>query len=381
MKILIISHEYPPIGGGGANACMFLANEFSRMGHHVTILTAKHMFPSSNLSPSMNIRIIRVRCLRKNIFSCTFGEMLTFLISAWIYARSFMKNEIFDICLVFFGLPSGPLAYYLKRKYNLPYVIRSGGGDIPGTQKRFSFLYKLLSPTLKKIWGNASAIITNSTGLQYRAKIFEHRYPISVIENGVDTSFFKPIYNTNKANTTIHILFVSRLLERKGLQYIIPMLNPICNIVHQNCSQKIHLTIVGNGPYKSTLERLTEKYNCKDIITFVGQKDKNALLPFYQNADIFILPSLWEGMPNVVLEAMACGLPIIMSPCEGSDELIADNGFISEIENFDSKIIYLCIHADIRIKMGLTSRKIACEKYQWSSIGKRYLELFDSIIN
>ena len=65
------------------------------------------------------------------------------------------------------------------------------------------------------------------------------------------------------------------------------------------------------------------------MIQFVGQKEKDGIVPYYQNADLFILPSAKEGMPNVVLEAMACGLPIVMTSCEGSKELITDNGIIS----------------------------------------------------
>ena len=74
------------------------------------------------------------------------------------------------------------------------------------------------------------------------------------------------------------------------------------------------------------------------MVEFVGQKNKKEIVPFYQNADLFILPSAKEGMPNVVLEAMACGLPIIMTPCEGSKELVQDNGYILLTSEMGEKI-------------------------------------------
>ncbi len=70
---------------------------------------------------------------------------------------------------VFFGIPSGPLGLYLKRKYEIPYVIRFGGGDIPGFQDRFSVIYKLIGPAIKAIWRNSDALVVNSSGLRKMA--------------------------------------------------------------------------------------------------------------------------------------------------------------------------------------------------------------------
>lgn len=100
------------------------------------------------------------------------------------------QKRIIDICLTFFGIPSGPLALHLKRKYRLPYVVRFGGGDIPGAQKRFRYLYAVLAPAVRAVWKNAGRLIANSEGLKKRALAFESRYAVDIIENGVDNSFF-----------------------------------------------------------------------------------------------------------------------------------------------------------------------------------------------
>ena len=63
----------------------------------------------------------------------------------------------------------------------------------------------------------------------------------------------------------------------------------------------MHLTVVGDGPYRETLERLVDYQGVEDMVTFVGQKDKQEILPYYQSGDIFIFPSKREGMPNAVL--------------------------------------------------------------------------------
>lgn len=377
MKILVISHEYPPIGGGGANACLFLTREFAKAGHEVTILTASFgQLPKEEVTPE-GVTIKRVKCKRKHEASSSFAEMFSYLLAAWKKAGTLVRQNQFDFCLVFFGIPSGPLAFYLKKRYNLRYLIRSGGGDIPGTQKRFDIIYKILSPALRTIWKQSEGIVANSEGLKKRAQNFESRYPVYVVENGVDADYFKPAPD-KRIDSIVNILFVSRLIERKGLQYIIPKLNTIQKQVKEKTGRNVRLTIVGDGPYKEHLEHLVDEYACRDSVLFMGKKDKNELDVIYQSADLFILPSQWEGMPNVVLEAMASGLPIVMTPCEGSGELITDNGYISDLEHFDSKIIQLCVDEKLRAQMSQNSMKAVKERFSWQRAAKKYLELMNA---
>mgnify|MGYP002068470500 FL=1 len=379
MKILMISHEYPPIGGGGANACMYLSREYAKAHHDVTIVSV--WFEGQSETEDKNgVHIIRVKSKRRYKEHCSFLEMADYLCKAWPTVKSLEKEHHFDICQVFFGIPSGPIGYALRKKYRIPYVIRFGGGDIPGFQDRFAFLYKLIGPFLKVIWDHADALIANSEGLRKLALDFYDKNPVDIIYNGVDTENFYPFTknrnNHDSDDERINLLFVSRLIERKGLQFVIPKLKEIEKKSHK----KIRLLIVGDGPYKEELQRIAEMYDCMDKICFVGQKDKTELLPFYQQADIFILPSKKEGMPNVVLEAMACGLPIVMTPCEGSKELISNNGMISSIDTFSDKVTMLCANAALRQDMGRNSLANIEKDFQWKIVGKKYLDVLDTIV-
>ena len=374
MKILIISHEYPPIGGGGANACFFLARQFAQSGNDVDILTAMYEGLPKTEKTESGVKIYRVNCKRKNKEKSSFAEMLSFLCSAWHKAEKMASANHYDKCLVFFGIPSGPIALHLKKKYGLPYVVRFGGGDIPGAQKRFKYIYKVISPILRKIWGEADALIANSVGLKKRAQRFENRYEIQVIENGVDDQFFCPS-DIKKEDSTLKILFVSRLIEGKGLQFIIPNIRDINDEVVKKGKKGIKLLIVGDGPYRQTLETLTKENGADCIVSFEGRKNKDEVGEYYRSADLFILPSLSEGMPNVVLEAMASGLPIVMTPCEGSKELIDGNGIISKHDGFGEALIKMCTSDDQRTRMGQNSRKLVQECFRWELIAQRYLAL------
>lgn len=373
MKILAISHEFPPIGGGGANACYFLTKGFVEKGHEVTLVTANYQgMPESEIVNG--VRVIRVNSKRAHKEHCSFKEMLSYLLKAYPVANKLQKRENFDVCLVFFGIPSGPIGYMLKKKYKLPYVIRFGGGDVPGFQERFTKVYKIIAPAIKLIWKKADALIANSQGLKDMALDFYNKKPFDVIPNGVDTEVFYP--SVKEESDEFKILFVSRLIERKGLQFIIPQLKKI----QDSTEKSVKLIVVGDGPYRETLERIAEENHVSDMVEFVGQKGKEEIVPFYQNADLFILPSSKEGMPNVVLEAMACGLPIIMTPCEGSAELICENGYKAERKEFADYIIKLIGDNEMRKEMSINSNKRVKNFFSWKHIVNEYLETLDRLL-
>ena len=377
MKILAVSHEYPPLGGGGANAARYLLGGLADRGYEVSLVTT-HCCNRTNSQGK--IILYGVNSKRKREDSCSFTEMLDYLIKACKVAEKIIKKakkdgKPYDICLVFFGIPSGPIGYYLKKKYGLPYVIRFGGGDIPGFQKRFNIVYKVLGICIKAIWREADARIANSTGLRDMAYNYCSNYKFSVITNGVDMVRFRPGERAID-NGCINILFVSRLIERKGLQFIIPKLS----IIQSNTDKSVKMTVVGEGPYKNELIRLTKEHNVQDIVLFVGDKRDDELVSYYQRGDIFILPSSNEGMPNVVLEAMACELPIVMTPCQGSAELISNNGYIAEIGEFEDRIMELINDDDKRMRMGVNSRKKVERLYAWDEIVGRYINVMTSCL-
>ena len=378
MKILAISHEYPPIGGGGANAASFLLSLFAKKGHEVTLVTVG-MAGMKKEEHKGKLRILRVPSKRKHKEHCSFTEMLDFIRLAGPVCEKLQKSDRFDICLVFFGIPSGPVGVKLKKKYNLPFVIRFGGGDVPGFQERFTKIYKMLGPSIKNIWRKADARIANSEGLRELAYNFYDKEEFLIIPNGVDQDTFYPGDGSTKDEGCFEILFVSRLIERKGLQFVIPQLSSLRDNIEAK-GERLHLTIVGDGPYRETLLDLAKENGVSDIISFEGQKDKNQLLPYYQRADVFILPSAKEGMPNVVLEAEACGLPIVMTPCQGSKELVGDNGYVCGTEEFGEKLLELAKNPFSRKIMGELSLERVRENFTWEKAAEDYLEIMQRIV-
>ena len=165
-------------------------------------------------------------------------------------------------------------------------------------------------------------------------------------------------------------------MEHKGLQLILPQLGQ----VNEQAGKRVTLTIVDDGLYRPELERIVAEHQLTDLVTFVGQKNKSELSPYYQTADIFVLPSKKEGIPNVVLEAMASGLPIVMTPCEGSEELIRGNGYAVPASEFGDRLISLGRDEKLRRQMGSASLPLVREQFRWSSIATEYLGLMKKIL-
>lgn len=384
MKILIITHEYPPVGGGGANACRALSGCFASEGHFVHVVTVRYGdLPYREELFSGRLVVTRVNAKRAARDHCSAPEMFDYIKKAHKKAESVLSSEDYDICLCFFGIPGGVLARRLKEKYTLPYVIRMGGGDIPGFQKRFRALYQLVGPELRRIWRESSALVANSEGLRKMAEAFCDRYPVQVIPNGVDTDVYYPSdnkmagYKNAKGNRTVQLLTVCRIIERKGLQDVIPCLNSI----ESRTGRPVRWTIAGSGPYRVELEKIAAEYGAADKIVFTGYKEGEELAQLYRSTDIFVFPSLREGMPNAVLEAMASGLPIVMRRgCQGADELVKENGLLSD-GCFTDTLTEIIDRGETEwIRMGSISREIVTDAYTWKHISDRYLTLFDRIL-
>ncbi len=380
MRILIINYEFPPIGGGGGIATYYIARELCRKGHAVSVLTS-HFRELRWHEELEDIQVYRVPVLRKRRDYCSVLEMATFILSSLPMLLYLLLSRKFDLLHIFFGVPSGPLGYIAKKIFHIPYIIRMGGGDVPGFRPfQYKRMYTMLTPFLNVLWRNAEFLVANSAGLRNMAHRVFPTLPIDVIPNGVDLNRFTSGSQRCPA-PEIRILFVSRLIRRKGLQFLIEAVSDIRKHTHE----PFIIKVVGDGPDKEFFIRQIEEYGVSEYFRFYGYVDHGKLPEYYLDADIFVLPSLAEGMPNVVLEAMGSGLPIVATSVPGSEELVhdGDNGFLLESGNTEELVRALAalIHdRPLREKMGRQSQTIARE-YAWDLVADRYMELYQHTVH
>ncbi|MFQ5645596.1 MAG: glycosyltransferase [bacterium] len=373
MKVLFLNYEFPPIGGGGANATRYFFKEFSTVPDlEIDLVTASWNSPGiENFSP--NIRLHKLDIHKKRLHYWTHREVIEYLFKAYTYSRSLIKKTEYDLCHAFFGFPSGLVAYRLRKK--LPYIVSLRGSDVPGFNNRFSWEYVFLTPLFKKIWSRSREVVANSRGLKLLAAQTAPLQEIGIIYNGIDTGEFAPQENRPAEADEFNIITVSRLIERKGLDYLIKALPEIPN-------PRTKLTIIGEGNLQNKLKLLARELGVYDRVDFPGFVEHRHLPEYYRNADLFVLPSKNEGMSNTVLEAMACALPVITTDTGGTDELIRDNGIIIPMEDsgaISRAVREIMTDAGLRKKMSGKSRESALE-FGWHKQAMKYLALYRKIV-
>ncbi|KMY68324.1 hypothetical protein AAU61_01095 [Desulfocarbo indianensis] len=325
MRIAMINYEFPPLGGGAGRATRYFARELAALGDRVEIITTRFR-DQAKLEAAEGYVIHRVRALRSKMESCTPLEMITFIISAMRSATRLLADLKPEATIAFFGLPSGPVGWWLKKWTGTPYLIMLRGGDIPGfCPEELANYHRLTSPVLRFLWKRSARVVANSQGAKKLALTTGWNIPIEVIPNGVDADLFFPPH-VLPSNPQPRILFVGRLSGQKALPVLF---RALASVQLRNIDWRLDL--VGDGPQKSMLKKLAHELSIEQKVRFLGWWSSERLLSEgYQKADLFVLPSLDEGMPNALLEAMACGLPVIATRVPGSEEIIKDgeNGLL-----------------------------------------------------
>ncbi|MEW6102885.1 MAG: glycosyltransferase family 4 protein [bacterium] len=371
MRVLVICHEHPPLGGGGGWAASQIAMNLVKLENKVEFITS-HFSGLERKEVINGYLIHRVNIGRRSKDGCSGFELLKFMFLAIPKTLRIIKDFHPDFIIAFFTLPSGFITLLSKFCFRIPYIVSLRGGDVPGfLPNELGFYHKITKPLIKLIWKNSSSVIANSIGLQELAK--KTLPNVKVIYNGADLEFFKPDL-TQRKNGKVKILFVGRLVYQKNPIWFIQAIPEIA----QRTNTSFEIEIVGDGPLRSSVEREVNNLNLKGIVKISGWLRKDELLKKYQASDIFVLPSIEEGMPNVVIEAMACGLPIVATNIPGTNELVKDgyNGILVELNDKDKwmdTLVGLIENRKKREEMGLKSLELI-QKFTWHEVTKMYLE-------
>ena len=382
MRILFFNYEFPPLGGGAGNASYYLLGEYAKNPEiQVDFVTASidDKYHLSKMGENINIHRLPIGKNASNIHYQTKKELISYTWNAYWFARKLAKKNKYDLTHSFFSVPCGFISMLLKWEYGLPYIVSLRGSDVPGYSERFVGLYRWVTPIILQVWNGASFVIANSQGLKELALKSETKKKIGVIYNGIDTEEFFPT-DVKKNPDEFTIICVSRVTPRKGIRFLIQAFK-ILSSKHNH----LRLLIVGDGNEKKMLEDLVEDLELKDKVEFAGAVAHNKVLAYYQRANVFVLPSLNEGMSNVMLEALACGLPVVATDTGGTKELLTDelNGLVVKMKDTDDlaeKIEKLILSSELQGKMSLESRKLA-EALSWGNVASQYFDLYKKISN
>ncbi len=364
MRILCINYEYPPVGGGGATVCRQLAEALSAAGHHIDVVTSA-MRGLRRFEIQNGVRIHRVPCIRLSRYHTTSPELATQILPTITRARALCKQGDYDLIHCHFILPSGFAAQRVSRATGIPYVLTAHGSDVPGyNPERFSLLHRLLAPVWRGIVREAAAVTAPTAFLAGLIKAEVER-PVEVIPNGFHYQ------GPGAGERRRRILMVARLVPRKGAEILIQAMAGL-DLPHE-------VIIAGDGPYLNELKALAERKGV--AVSFPGMVARDTLADLYRSAEIFVLPSLRENFPMVLLEAMAAGCAVVTSDAEGCVETVGDAAMITAAGKpaaLARAIKRLSDHPQLRQALAARALRRARE-FDIPVITDRYLALFSRL--
>ena len=374
MRILTLNYEFPPLGGGAGNATFYLLKEFAKYDNlKIDLITSSvGKYKEKQFAENIKIYYLDIGKSGKNLHAQNFKDLLKYSWKSREFAKHLIDKNNYDLIHSFFGIPCGYIAMNLK----LPYIVSLRGSDTPFYSKKYSLLDKLIFKKLsKKIWKNSRAVIANSEDLKNLALNSAPDQKIGIIYNGIDTKEFKPSNETNRKFTVIS---TSRLIKRKGIEYLIDAF-----IKFNDKYNNSKLLLIGDGDLKKELKERVRKADIQNRIDFLGAVNHSEIAGYYQQSDVFVLPSLNEGMSNSLLEAMASGLAIVATDTGGVKNLVnSANGVIIEKQNSGdifNALEKLYLDKNLLEDMKINSGK-KMEEMSWEKVAEKYYQLYLNII-
>lgn len=368
LNILVLNYEFPPIGGGAGVVSYDISKRLAEAGHQVTVVTMGfEQLPSYEEKDGM--RIYRVKCIRKKKAVCYPWEQLSYILSAMHFLRHHMKENHYDINHTHFIIPTGPISYWLKKKYGLEYVITSHGSDVAGyNQKRFKFLHKILIGPWRVIVRNAREVISPSLYLQ---ELLEKsgpglkQYPI--IPNGIELETYLPLKKREKKK---HVIVMCRLQEAKNVQTVI---RGFARFVSETEYGDWRLDVLGDGPYREILEKLVGELGIEDKVQFHGwiPNRSERQLELLGQAKIYVSASTFENCPMSVLEALAAGVYPLVSDIPAHRQILSveDQLFgTNDVVKLSEKLMEAAQLTDWSLPIDIST-------YDWNAVMQKYEEV------
>ena len=377
-NLLMISGLFHPFVGGAEKECQKLSKRLMEKGISVTVLTQR----CDGLPEHEVIDGISVYRKIKGWHLFEFTYMLSVLHFLIKHRKKYDIIQCFGLYL--FILPAVLIKYLYRKKV----IARIEG---PGSFGDFHRIKQLKCGRLILISARGlDKIIAVSRDIYQ--EIMRNGFPeqsIVNIPNSVDVDLFQPgkYYEKRRLGK---ITFVGRLGEEKGLEYLIQAMKVV-----KTEWKGVKLSIVGDGQLRASLEELRQKLGLMDDIIFAGHTD--TVLPYYQGADIFVLPSLSEGLPLSLLEAMSCGLPVVATIVGGNAEIvdpnlktkevvsdyhIGEHGILvnpKDVNGLAKALLRLLKDDGLSKQMGSKARTLVENKFSLEKIVKEYVGLYSCL--
>ncbi len=282
------------------------------------------------------------------------------------------KGFMFDAIDAHYFFPDGVAAIMIGREFRKPVVITARGTDL-NLIPQFSIPRKMIQWAAR----NAAGMITVCQALKDSLiELGVEAERVTVLRNGVDLNTFKPPTNRNELRTKLGIkvktlLSVGHLIKRKGHDLVIKAMPNLCDM---------ELLIAGDGPEEQSLRELASSLGVASRVKFLGAVRHEKLRDYYGAVDILVLASSREGWANVLLEAMACGTPVVATNVWGTPEVVATDAAGVLMQERSPKGVEDGVRLLLERPLDRISTRRYAERFSWNDTTRGQIELFRRII-
>lgn len=379
MKIAIVIIGYYPLIGGAEVFAQTLAEYLVKKGDEVDIVTTRPDRRLSRLETINDVVVHRVTLGRIKYLSYVAGYFRLL----W-HLLGLDKVRDYDLIhAVSDGLPS-IVATSIKKLRGKPYLITIQGGSItPGYKKNLSG--RIAKKLQQWSFRSADAVHVISRKLREQTEQLGAHNPI-VIPNGVNASIFRPLNKAalRKKHGFLQdekiIVGVARLIPRKGIDYLIRATAKVAQHL-----PNLRLLIIGDGIQRAELEKLILQVELAAKAQILGIVSHDQVPQYFSMADVFVIPSLYEPLGIVTIEAMACGVPVIGTEVDGIPDVIEDgkNGILvppGDDEQLAEAIMKLLRDEDTRNRFAQEGLETVKQKFLWEIVLMRITDVYSNLI-
>lgn len=364
LRVVHVSAHYPPYLGGLEKVVQSLASYRNRRCLPVNVLTSRGPHREDiDLSDAPFVERLRsIEIAHTTIMPSLPWKLL----------------HVGDDALVHLHISQafGPEAVYLAHLVrHLPYVAHLHIDVGPsGPAGILLGAYKPL--VLGRVLRNAQSVIvfTDEQRRTVQSKYGIEPHRLAVIPNGVEASFYWS--GPRRMHSPPRILFVGRLAVQKNVAMLLYALHGI--------SERFDTTLVGDGNLENELQGLARSLELRNV-HFHGRADGEELLDLFRQADIFVLPSEREGMPLVLLEAMAVGLPTVATDIPGTRDVIVDleTGILVPLHDTGAmrQALVDLVADETRYSQVSDEARSRARRYSWDAIGEEFERLYARVMD
>jgi glycosyltransferase involved in cell wall biosynthesis len=373
MRILVLSHEYPPIGGGGSRVVQDLTRGFARLGHEVQIITAQWKdLPHEETQDG--VKIHRLASGRTQPFGASLSAMARFVLAGGWATLRLTRVWKPDVIHVHFAVPNGAAALVVARLTGVPYVLTVHLGDVPGgSPEKTGGWFRWIAPFTPPIWKGAAQVVAVS---QFTRSLALPRYPvdIQVIFNGVDLDELDP--GEIRLNQPARVIFAGRFVAQKDLLQLVRSLAAVKDLPW-TCS------LLGDGDLRGEVEQEIARQGLQERFSLLGWVTPQKVIEGFRHSDILFMPSRSEGLPVVGVQATAMGLALVLSQVGGNVDLVeaGTNGFLVDLahpQGFEEALRALLSNPEKLLAFRQASRRVA-KKFDLDGVVQSYDQIFSRV--